>query len=83
MSLSDWRGAVQHSLVAGVIASGVGFGLTVAFPSSVLALLTEGSVFIGVYVATLQILTRGVFLADLRHALLLGMRRREGEERIP
>ena len=83
MSLSDWRGAVQHSLVAGVIASGVGVGLTVAFPSSVLALLAEGSVFIGVYVATLQILTRGVFLADLRHALLLGMRRREGEERIP
>src|SRR5439155_426915 len=30
MSLSDWRGAVQYSLVAGVIACGVGDGWSLA-----------------------------------------------------
>ena len=83
LSRLDWRGAVQHSLVAGMAASGVGVALTLAFPASVFVVLAEGAVFIGVYAAMLQVLTRGLFLADLRHLLKLAVRHQKAEEPLP
>lgn len=73
LTWADWSEVIKRPTVAGSIMAVVGAPLAFLLPSSIPNVLLVGGVISGVYVSVLQLLSRGVFLSDLKAAIRLAL----------
>jgi len=69
LSLGDWRKAGQPSILAASFAAIVTWVSTNAQPTSLVSLAVSLTLYVGVYIAFLQLYTRGRFLTEIRGVL--------------